>query len=79
MTLDSLIILAGAFVATLPFLGLPNTWDTVLFFLAGVLVVCLGIVVRRKGRNLNRSRLQSRDSLYVDNVPESLTNEHGQS
>jgi hypothetical protein len=53
MTLDALIMFAGAFVAVLPFLGFPNSWDTVLFFLAGVFVISLGIVVRRR-RGTNR-------------------------
>lgn len=48
MTLDSLIMLSGAFVAILPFLGFPQSWDSVFFFLAGILIVALGIVVRRK-------------------------------
>ncbi|MDP3646382.1 MAG: hypothetical protein Q8R25_04825 [bacterium] len=48
MTTDALIILAGALVAVLPFLGFPNSWDTVFFFLLGIFVVALGIVVRRK-------------------------------
>jgi VIT1/CCC1 family predicted Fe2+/Mn2+ transporter len=48
MTLDTLIMLAGAFVAVLPFLGFPNSWDTVLFFIAGIVIIGLGIVVRRK-------------------------------
>ena len=48
MTLDTLVMLAGAFVATLPFLGFPNSWDTVLFFLAGIFIIGLGIVVRRR-------------------------------
>ena len=52
MTIDTLIMLAGAFVAVLPFLGFPNSWDTVLFFLAGVFIISLGIVVRRRGGNL---------------------------
>ncbi len=47
MTVDTLLIFSGAFVAILPFLGFPQRWDTVLFFLAGILVVALGIVVRR--------------------------------
>ena len=49
MSLDALIMLAGAFVAVLPFLGFPNSWDNVLFFLAGVFIIALGIVVRRRG------------------------------
>ncbi|MDO8514581.1 MAG: hypothetical protein Q7S50_03495 [bacterium] len=48
MSLDALIMLTGAFVALLPFLGFPNSWDTVFFFLAGVLMIALGIVVRRR-------------------------------
>jgi len=49
MTLDALIMLSGGFVAVLPFLGFPNNWDTVLFFLAGIFIIGLGIVVRRRG------------------------------
>lgn len=52
MTLDGLIMLSGAFVALLPFLGFPLSWDTVLFFLAGIFIVSLGIVVRRRGLGL---------------------------
>ena len=48
MTLDTLIMLAGAFVALLPFLGFPNSWDTVLFFIAGIFIVALGILVRMR-------------------------------
>ena len=48
MTLDALIMLAGAFVAVLPSLGFPNSWDNVLFFLAGVFIIALGIVARRR-------------------------------
>jgi len=48
MTLDAVIMLTGAFVAVLPFLGFPTSWDTVFFFLAGVLVIALGIIVRRR-------------------------------
>ncbi|KKW19778.1 MAG: hypothetical protein UY63_C0006G0020 [Parcubacteria group bacterium GW2011_GWA2_51_10] len=49
MTLDTLIMLSGAFVAILPFLGFPNSVDKVLFLIAGVFVIGLGIIVRRRG------------------------------
>jgi len=42
-------MLAGALVAVLPFLGFPSSWDTVLFFILGVFVFALGVVVRRLG------------------------------
>ncbi len=48
MTIDALIMLAGAFVAVLSFLGFPNTWDTFFLLLAGIFIIALGIVVRRR-------------------------------
>lgn len=48
MTIDALIMLSGAFVAVLPFLGFPNSWDTFFFLFAGVFIIALGIVVRRR-------------------------------
>ncbi|MEK7093315.1 MAG: hypothetical protein AAB927_02415 [Patescibacteria group bacterium] len=56
MTLDALIMLSGGFVAVLPFLGFPNSWDSVFFFLAGVLIIGLGIVVRRRGLGLDEDK-----------------------
>ncbi|OGG51664.1 hypothetical protein A3C18_01375 [Candidatus Kaiserbacteria bacterium RIFCSPHIGHO2_02_FULL_54_11b] len=48
MTIDALIMLSGAFVAALPFLGFPNSWDTFFFLCAGIFIIALGIVVRRR-------------------------------
>lgn len=63
MTLDTLIIGSGAFVALLPFLGFPNSWDTTLLFLAGIFVVGLGINVRRRrGAEETMKRLSARDA-----------------
>ena len=56
MTLDALIMLVGAIVAVLPFLGFPHAWLQWLFFAAGVIVFALGIVVRRR---LNQKLHQS--------------------
>jgi hypothetical protein len=49
MTLDSLIMGMGAFIVVLPFLGLPQDLDSALFLLAGIIVVALGVMVRRRG------------------------------
>ncbi len=66
MTVDTLLMLSGAFVAILPFLGFPQRWDTVLFFLAGIFVVALGIIVRRRG---NGPRVQSKNrELFPDDA-----------
>ena len=48
MTLDAVIMLVGAIVAVLPFIGLPNSWDAVIFFILGIIIIALGISVRRK-------------------------------
>ena len=49
MTLDALIMLAGGFVLIEPQLGFPATWDNVLLSCAGILIIALGIAVRRRG------------------------------
>lgn len=49
MTLDALIMLAGAFVVIEPQLGFPTTWDTVILFVVGVVIIGLGIAIRRRG------------------------------
>ncbi|HEY4522674.1 MAG TPA: hypothetical protein VJH91_03525 [Candidatus Paceibacterota bacterium] len=67
MTLDTLIMLSGAFVAVLPFLGLPNSWDSALYLIAGVFVISLGIVVRRRGKHVEMSRV-IRESDFVENA-----------
>jgi len=48
MTLDALMMLVGALVAVLPFLGFPGGWDRVIFLILGVIVIALGIAVRRR-------------------------------
>lgn len=48
MTLDALVILAGALVAFLSVAGFPPSIYKPLFFVLGVFVIALGIVVRRK-------------------------------
>lgn len=76
MTVDTLIMLSGAFVAVLPFLGFPNSWDTVFFFIAGAFVVALGIIVRRRGKNLVVNR-PVRDPHFVENMPPVASREQG--
>ncbi|KKW19484.1 MAG: hypothetical protein UY61_C0056G0012 [Candidatus Adlerbacteria bacterium GW2011_GWC1_50_9] len=65
MTLDILIIFAGSFVAALPFLGFPSSWDTALFFLVGIFIIGLGIAVQRRGDT--RGSAEKRDAMSVEN------------
>jgi VIT1/CCC1 family predicted Fe2+/Mn2+ transporter len=73
MTLDALIMLAGAFVAVLPSLGFPNSWDNVLFFLAGIFIISLGIIVRRRAGHSTHPK--SEISNMEDNSPRPPTHE----
>lgn len=77
MTLDSVIMLVGAIIALLPFLGFPQRWDTVLFFLLGVVVIALGIAVRRGGSKLARPQPPKRTAAYVESKASDDTT-HGQ-
>lgn len=64
MTLDALIMASGAFVALLPFLGFPNSWDRVLLFCAGAVIVALGVAVRRRVPQKN-----TKASTFVESAP----------
>lgn len=67
MTLDTLIMLAGAFVALLPFLGFPNSWDRFFFLCAGIFIIALGIVVRR--RLGQKPRMMKNEEMSIGVIP----------
>ena len=50
MRKDVLIMFGGVFVALLPFLGFPRSWDPALMVIIGACVFALGIAVRRGNR-----------------------------
>ena len=50
MRKDVVVMLGGFFVALLPFLGFPNSWDTVLMVIVGSFVFAGGVAVRRGNR-----------------------------
>ena len=67
MSLDALIMLAGLFVAVLPFLGFPNSWDTIFLFVAGIFVIALGIVVRRRMGQVQK--IQRHERTFAEELP----------
>lgn len=69
MTIDALIMFAGALVALTPFLGFPVSWDRVIFFLLGVLVISLGIAVRRQ-RVKQARQTREQPTSYAESTPE---------
>jgi hypothetical protein len=67
MTLDTVIMSFGAFVAVLPFLQFPQDWTDFFAFLAGIIIIGLGIAVRRRG--LGHSALSDQGKLFDTEVP----------
>jgi hypothetical protein len=60
MTLDTVIMLFGAIVAVLPFLQLPLDWANFFAFIAGIVIIGLGVAVRRRGLGHNPSSDQTK-------------------
>ncbi len=48
MSKDIAIILLGFWVAVLPFLGFPNSWDRIMYVVSGIGVVLLMVLLRRE-------------------------------
>ena len=70
MTIDALIMFSGAFIAVLPFLGFPIKWDSILMVAAGIIVIALGIIVRRRGLGRKTVPNRANGSTYVENSPQ---------
>ena len=70
MSLDALIMLAGFFVAVIPFLGFPVSWHEWMFFILGISVIALGIAVRRRGKT--QSPKHSARAEFVESVPQGV-------
>lgn len=68
MTIDALIIFAGAFVAVLPFLGFPIKLDSIIMVAIGIIVISLGIIVRR--RDVAQRARERRTQTYTESTPQ---------
>jgi len=69
MTTDTLIMLSGFFVAVVPFLGFPNTYDAVFLFCAGGFIIGLGILVRRRILRLWDTPPSHERQMFTEHVP----------
>jgi Flp pilus assembly protein TadB len=67
MSLDALIMLAGALIALIPFLGFTVSMQMWIIFILGLLVIALGIAVRRRGQKARQIR--ARKGEFVESVP----------
>lgn len=68
MSIDTLIVFSGIAVTLIPFLGFPLKIDNVLLVVLGVMVIMLGIIVRRRGL-MRRSALGRRAGTFVESAP----------
>jgi uncharacterized membrane protein YccF (DUF307 family) len=69
MSVDILIMLMGAVVATLPFLGFPIRMDNLILVAIGIIVISLGIIVRRR-EVAKRARERRVHQAYIENTPQ---------
>ena len=60
------LILLGIFVAVLPYLGLPGSWKTPLFLLAGLGIILIGFFLR--GEALSRGVEGSESHPFVESA-----------
>ena len=67
MSLDAVIMLLGALVAVLPFLGFTVSMQMWIFFILGIIVIGLGIAVRRRGMRQQQAR--RRKGEFVESTP----------
>lgn len=69
MTLDTIVMLAGGAVLVLQFLGFPQSWDNVFYFILGIFILGLGIAVRRNAHQaLAEKKAARRTDVFVENT-----------
>lgn len=71
MSLDALLMLFGALVAVMPFLGFTVSMQKWIFFALGLIVIALGIAVRRRGTRQKENR--RRKGEFVESIPQNLS------
>lgn len=70
MSLDTLIMLFGALVAVMPFLGFTVNMQEWIFFVLGIIIVGLGIAVRRRGQR--QRSIRARKGEFVESIPSGI-------
>jgi hypothetical protein len=48
MSRELLIVILASFVVVMPFTGFPGTWKTFVFFVAGMLIIGLALLIRQE-------------------------------
>ena len=78
MSKEITLILLGIWIAVVPYLGIPSSWKTSIFFISGLLVILLGFLLRTEAlaRTSGQSggRYASRHT-FVENTASSVQNQ----
>jgi len=70
MSLDALIMLFGALVAVMPFLGFTVNMQMWILFILGIIIIGLGIAVRRRGER--QRSIRARKGEFVESIPSGI-------
>ena len=70
MSLDALIMLFGALVAVMPFLGFTVDTQKWILFVFGIIIIGLGIAVRRRGGK--QRTVRARKGEFVESIPSGI-------
>ncbi|MBC7836503.1 hypothetical protein H7X87_01870 [Acetobacteraceae bacterium] len=65
MSKDMTIIVLGLWITILPYLGIPNSWRTLLFVLSGLAIAMLGLFMRSE--SLRRGSRRAAHHPFVEN------------
>jgi TRAP-type C4-dicarboxylate transport system permease small subunit len=68
MRRDVFLLLLGSLVFLTPFLGVPESWKTVLLFVLGAIIVLLALVYRFEARQ--KYRIESPDASFAEHDPQ---------
>jgi hypothetical protein len=73
MSKETSLIVLGLVVATAPYLGVPNSWRTILIVLCGLAIALVGFFLRAEA--LKREGKRSSHHPFVENMPDDFEDE----
>ena len=66
MSKNTAIIVTGALVLVTPYLGIPSDWKTVIFVAVGIIIIIIGLSLRRDGNGAGIQTGKKTDT-FVEN------------
>ncbi len=69
MALNAIIMLMGMLIAIVPYLGFPVSWFRILYLVLGIIVIVLGILVRRRGSKVSVTQTDVGTVEFIESHP----------